>query len=236
MIKITLFGIGLLFILSCKESATQKATTPSFDHWTNWLLKNEDKMNVELNKRFFVPSGLQKNERLDDESFVVLKNDTTILGEFAKLLSDYDPCLVTTYTLFSDTTKHKIINIVRYYTSPCIIDLDSVFVGIDSTEHFVIHKLTEPYLNERISIGHQSINPANLRFHVTKIDTSFIVDIYINPDNVPFELSEEVEDSLPRLLFGDKLLRTKISKINVRLRSLPGVKNETIGQLQRILY
>jgi hypothetical protein len=158
------------------------------------------------------------------------------LGEFAKLFSDYDPCLVTAYTLYTDTTKRKIISIARDYSSPCIVNIESIFESLDTTKYFEIHKETEPFLNETISMDSQSIDPRNLRFNVTKSDSSYAVILYINPDSASFQLTKPIVDSLPRLLFGEKLLRTKISKVYVRLRSLPGVKNETIGQLQRIFY
>jgi hypothetical protein len=126
------------FILSCHESS-HKNLRPK-DKWSIWLVKNEDHMNMELNKKMvFEMQDIPKNAIYKSSTITVTKGDTTILGEFAKLFSDYSPCLLVSYTFITDTFKRKVITLYVDKTIQCTGNTDTILT-IDSTKFFTIKK------------------------------------------------------------------------------------------------
>jgi hypothetical protein len=128
-------------VLSCHESS--HGNLHPVDKWSAWLLKNEDYMNTELNKKMvFEMQDIPKNAIYKSSTIVISKDDTTILGEFAKLINDYNSCLLTSYTFIGDTTKQKIISIIREKGQTCLVNTDSILT-IDSTKFFIVHKIAQ---------------------------------------------------------------------------------------------
>jgi|SRR5450432_2633744 len=129
------------FILSCHERV-HKHLHP-LDKWSDWLLKNEEKMNVELNKKMILQiAEVPKNAIFKSATIVVTRHDTTILGEFAKLFNDYCPCLLISYTFMRDTSNRKIISLFRDQSTPCKVNTDTLLI-IDSTRFFIIKKTSQ---------------------------------------------------------------------------------------------
>jgi hypothetical protein len=129
------------FFISCHDTSPKHLF--SVDYRSSWLLKNEDDLNKELNKRIILKiNDIPKNAVFNSATIVITKNDSTILGEFAKLFSDYNPCLLISYTFSGDTTKRKVISIVRDPSMNCIVNTDTI-LPIDSTKYFIIKKISK---------------------------------------------------------------------------------------------
>jgi len=134
-----LLGVFIIsFVLSCHERSRQNLH--AIDKWSDWLLKNEGHMNTELNKKMvFEMQDIPKNAIYKSSTIVITKDDTTILGEFAKLINDYNPCLLISYTFIGDTSERKIISLDRNNAVTCTANTDTI-LSIDSTKYFVISK------------------------------------------------------------------------------------------------
>lgn len=141
MKRLFLRVIIISFLISCHQSSHENLH--QIDKWSDWLLKNESYMNSELNKKMvFVMQDIPKNAIYKSSTIVITKDDTTILGEFARLISDYNSCLLVSYTFIGDTTKRKVISLVRNNSMTCIVNTDSILT-IDSTSCFIIKKISQ---------------------------------------------------------------------------------------------
>src|SRR5450755_825967 len=112
------------FIVSCHDASPEHL--PAIDGRSSWLLKNENDLNKELNKRIIIKrNDIPKDAVFIDATITITKNDSTILGEFARLISDYNPCLLTSYKFTGDTTNRKIIFIYKHDSAMCVVNSDS---------------------------------------------------------------------------------------------------------------
>lgn len=102
---------------------------------TEWLIKNEKKMNSEtLHVRDMINED-DKNVR-DNTSitFVVTKHDTSILGAFVQKIEALNPCFYVSFTYSENSGKKKVITIKR--DEDCSGSNTIPFSLIDSTRYF----------------------------------------------------------------------------------------------------
>jgi hypothetical protein len=137
---------GLFLVIFSLFAACQQGTSKisnKFDSRSLWLLRNEEALNSELNKRiietFTYDLIPKKNEKIKDATIVVTKYDETILGQFAQLINNYDSCVVISYTFSNDTLAQKIIGFFKDTAKSCIENVDT-FMIINSTKWFIIRK------------------------------------------------------------------------------------------------
>ena len=129
---IYLLATFLVFNLGCNNH-------PIYDGESIWLLKNESKINDELEKR--ITEDLVENNtdtNWIEKSIVVTLNDTTILGAFAKRISKLNECFLIEYTFSKDFNKRKRISVIKNTTDSCPPFNGEAFLIVDSTEHFLL--------------------------------------------------------------------------------------------------
>lgn len=105
---------------------------------TNWILRNEVKIETELNSR--ISLRIIENEKYHpnwvEESMIVTEYDSTILGSLAKMIKKLNKCFYVEYTYTPDLNKRKVITITR--DENCTDTTEGLFSLIDSTRYFKI--------------------------------------------------------------------------------------------------
>ena len=135
MLRYLLPVLLTVITISCHDISSKHLL--AIDSRSTWLLKNEDDANNELNKRIVIKSfDIPKNAVFKSATIVITKYDTTVLGEFAKLIDEYNPCILISYQFDGDTTHRKIITLFQDSLN-CLGKTDTLFT-IDSTKHFTI--------------------------------------------------------------------------------------------------
>ena len=145
-----------------------------------------------------------------------------------------DTCLQVEYSFYRDTSMQKTITIYKDFASPCLIGIDSIFSGMDSTEHFVLRREKGLVRHQTIPAGHIGLDAHRIRFGVSGKDSIKEVIIYTNAADPYFELTPEIKAKLPLQIFGSYLLTHRVRKVTVKNYSLPGEKLLTINGLARV--
>ncbi len=154
--------------------------------------------------------------------------------QLVDVIRSIDTCLQVEYSFYRDTSMQKTITVYKDFASPCLIGIDSIFSGQDSTEHFVLRREKGLVRHQLIPVGPEGLDAHRLRFAVTGSDSVKDIVIFVNPADPSFELTPEIRSQLPMYIFGRYLLTHRVKKVSVQKNSPPGEKLLTITGLARV--
>ncbi|MBP6432622.1 MAG: hypothetical protein KA319_12720 [Ferruginibacter sp.] len=132
-IPLILLFIFILTLFKYKKNSSN-------DTISLWLVENENKLNAELNGRIMKDFNYNNESKLMiDRTILFTEYDTTIIGNFVRLVKKVNGCFEVTYTYSNDLLhQKKIITITKDTANNCLTLRNEEFLKIDSTVHFKI--------------------------------------------------------------------------------------------------
>lgn len=211
MKQLLLLIISAITLASCQQNSKTDEMSAQ-DYLSVWFKQNEDGLHKEFTA-YVVENSLCKtcDTSWGEMAFQNL-DSTTYMGRFSLAAKKYCDNIEVTYFYNRYTNPTTRILLSPNYNRKCVGALDSIFKDLTISKYFKVEKYEQPETGaDVLSFQNGDVVVKDIRVKASTVGYPKDLTVYINTTNL--KLITEVEESLPKILFGEELLLKKFDKI-----------------------